>query len=355
MTEINPAAQKKVLLLSQNHNWIRLGKDGVPEFFCDHHMLSTFRLCEAKFVEEHIRKIQPRYGRGTSPHGTQVKHTAWFLEFGTWFHKMMEEYYHHVKNGTELSQAQWLAKAAFLWDAYDLDYYKERHKGFKNIGGLEGAIAMLSQYYYVYWGRERFRVIGTELAYGANKEVPILEDHTLYPYAPFRAYYTGRIDQLLDDNVNIGPMDHKTKSNFDGKEIDMFAPHEGMEGYVYSAGEILKKYFPNIHRPVNRVWINHISVKPDNDPFKRFRRLPVCFTPEQLADWRLRQIRTFSKLYQVIVGEIAPDWNTNVCNSIYHNPCPFKALHSIPASQMITLITANFEEREEWNPYNVED
>src|SRR5271168_2917445 len=60
--------------------WIKMGDDGVVEFYLDNHMLQTFRACEARgwldFVEGYLNS-----GR------------VWFLDFGTVVHDLMELYY----------------------------------------------------------------------------------------------------------------------------------------------------------------------------------------------------------------------------------------------------------------------
>jgi len=90
-----------------------LGSDGVLEMYCDHHILSTLRVCEAKFYEEQLAHIGTKSSRYFS------------LEFGIWLHECLERYYEAFKTtGLPPPLDDWLKESLTLWDKTDMDFFK---------------------------------------------------------------------------------------------------------------------------------------------------------------------------------------------------------------------------------------
>ena len=183
-------------------------------------------------------------------------------------------------------------------------------------------------------GRDTLKVIGTELSFGRGKEVPIIHegdkmnsygDYVGITIFPFRAYYCGRMDAIGDDGSSIFPVDHKTTSTINplttGRD---FKPHDGMQGYVYALNQISKSYFPTLQRTCNKAMVNHVQVNYSADYTKRFKRTTLHYIPLELEAWRVRQIRSFRKLWEIAVEEQQPDWNTQTCHSIYNSSLPFQ-------------------------------
>lgn len=329
---------------------VKLAEDGVPELFADHHMLSHLRLCESYFVENFLESIAPRGDR------------SWSLEFGVWFHTLMEKFYQTYQHQTDsvdmpivgqFNCSDLVSFASQLWNDNDMQYFVLRPQQYKvceKIGGLIGAIQLVTSYWSMYGaGRETIKVIGTELSFGRGKEVPILE-HPLPQYQiPFRCFYSGRIDAIGDDGVAAFPIDHKTTSQIRPDTGRDFNPHEGMLGYVYSLSKIFKTFFPNIQRTCNKALVNHVQVSYSADYTKRFKRTTLHYSPLQLEQWRLRQIRSFKRLWQLMVEEETPDWNTQTCHDIYNYPCPYRTLHEQDPVNREAILQAHYVNIEPWD------
>lgn len=324
--------------------------EGVLEMYLDHHSMSQMRMCEAKFVEEINNCIHPRGGR------------YWSLEFGVWVHDCLDPFYDSFrKTGQPPDLNQWTKDCLELWDAYDLSFYKPDplklvknmttdEKKYHAFGGREGAAGFLLHYYGFYMN-QRLRVVATEVAFGRGREVLLGEfQWSQYQHSGLtaRVYLTGRIDLLGDNTYKIGPVDHKSTARFDGYESNDFDPHEGITGYIYAIDKILSTQFPdNPHKICRDGWIYHISTNATDEP--RFKATLINKTPQQLEDFRFRQLRTAKRILDVLTGQV-PDMNTLVCNNIYNKPCPYKELHRQPTEQRQAIIQQFYEILPAWNP-----
>lgn len=338
----------------EKFHWFKIGEDGVVELYLDHHSLATFRQCEASFELSMMA-------------GVKGKYKSWNLEFGIIFHKMIEEFYLQ-KDRTDFDINNWLGLAITLWEEKKMHEQFSEHKMYKQLGGVLGLIAMMGQYAQHFAGEvDRLRIIGVEITFGKAKEVPLgsfeLNEAPKgtgkrYSY-DVRCYLTGRIDFLMDNGSAIGPLDHKTTANFMGKNpTNSYDPQEGMTGYVFAAQHIIKTRFPELmgQRKVDRIWMNFAQITPEADAMKRFRRSPVFKTEWQLEEYRKRQLRTFHKIYDMLILGERPDWNTAVCNNMFHQECQFRNLHRQNTSDaMLQILKSDFIIAPLWNPEEVND
>jgi hypothetical protein len=341
---------------------IQIGEDGVPELFADNHILSHLRLCEAYFVENFMNNLHLKGER------------SWSLEFGIWFHSAMEWFYKNypqqsvkIFNQPALECSDFASHVSKLWMDTDMNYFNSKPEYYKvcaKIGGLTGAINLAVQYWQMYGeGRDNLKVIGTELSFGRGKEVPIyvfpdhaLNDNQFRAHMPFRAYYCGRIDAVGDEGNTIFPIDHKTTSTINplttGRD---FKPHEGMQGYVYSLNKIATTFLPpGVKKSCNKALVNHVQVNYTADYTKRFKRTTLHYSPMELEAWRLRQVRTFQKLWQILVEEAQPDWNTQACHSIYNMPCAFRLLHEQDPINRESYLKAHYVTIQPWDAAKIE-
>jgi len=343
----------EILEAVKKFHWMNVGEDGVVEMFLDHHSLSTFRMCEAAFELSLMANIK-------------TKTRNWNLEFGILYHKMIEEFY-IAKRDNCFAIDKWLGSAIKMWTELRMDEFDE-HLVYKKLNGLDGFATLLIQYAEHFASEvDRLRVIGIEITFGKKKEVPLGEfkivddDYILGINTPVRCYLTGRIDFLMDSGTSIGPLDHKTTAFF-GKDniVNSYDPQEGMTGYIFSTREILKRNFPDLlgARKVDRIWMNFASITPppDGDPLKRFKRIPIFKQDWQLEQYRLRQLRTFHKIYDLVIGDERPDWNTSMCNNMFHKPCQYQNLHKQGTNQdMIQILNTDFRVAAPWNPEDIRD
>ena len=335
------------------YHWFKRGEDGVIEMFLDHHALATFRSCEASFELSMMANIRPL-------------HKSWNLEFGIIFHKMIEEFY-IAKRDDKFEIASWLQLAVGLWQEYNMHEQFSEHKMYKMLGGVYGFIDMLAQYAEHFAAEvDRLRVIGIEISFGKKREVPLGAFDLVNPEPQFtlgsktivRCYLTGRIDFLMDSGNAIGPLDHKTTAFFKGNPANSYDPQEGMTGYIFAVQNIMKKSFPELlgQRKVDRIWMNFAQVSPCADPLQRFKRVPIFKTDWQLEQYRLRQLRTFHKIYDMLILGERADWNTAVCNNMFHNECQYRNLHRQNTNDaMIQVLKSDFKIAPAWDPENVED
>lgn len=329
-------------------HWLKIGEDGVVEFYLDNHMLQTFRECEEQFWTYFVL-------------GYSGKGRVWYFDLGTCVHKMVELYY-ILRKSQKFDLQNWgIQTAVEIWNAMNMDFYKTHpvwKSDFEKLGGLHGFCGLMVQYaQYFNLDNERIRVIGAELYFGKKKEVPILDDATKYSYAPFRLYLSGKIDLLIDNGTEIGPMDHKTKKDFKGKNpLINWEVADGMTGYVYAAQNLLK-HFPDIERkPCNKIWMNFLQINVTNETkmSDRFKRYPLFKTDEQIEDYKLRQIRTVSKIYQLLINpDMSRDWDTQAC--VGYSTCPLQQVHRQGSKDlMFKILNSEFQKNGIWNPETID-
>lgn len=336
---------------AKKYHWIQIAPDGVVEMFLDHHMLSSFRNCEAFFELAMMANIKSR-------------HRSWNLEFGITWHKMVEYFYLHNMEST-FDLTAWLSSGVQIWQDNNMDEFAE-HKSCKALGGVHGFIAMLAQYSQFFAKEvDRLRVIGIEITFGKKREVPLgrftgfnmdcMHDQT----REVRCFLTGRIDFLMDSGSAIGPLDHKTTVTFGNKNMsNEYDPQEGMTGYVFATKKIVASRFPELlqGRKVDKIWMNFAQTSPEPDAMKRFKRIPIYKTDFQLEEWRLRQLRTFHKIYDMLVLGERPDWNTGHGCKFFNSDCIYKRLHQQnSSSNMISILNADFVVGKPWDTETVND
>lgn len=362
--------------LAENYNFAKINpSDGALELYFDHHMLSTFRMCQDKFVLDFVQN-----GTGLTTR-EPTKRRIWSLEFGEFLHYCLEWYYKKwkfLKATPEVDEFIKVGKA--MWDKMDMEYYdpglssitkcpETYTKKYHAIGGWNG-VACLLLGYWAFYMNQRFQVIDTEVAFGFNKEVFLGEfryprfgwhespdgvgDVFVDSWDICRCYLSGRIDLLVDNGYKIGPVDHKSTAFFDGRESDDFNPHEGISGYIFAVNSILKTAFPEFSaekRHCNNGWIFHVSLKATDNP--RFKHSPIFLTEEQMSAYAIRQVETCHAIFDILCSERRPYRNTSICNNYYHRDCEYKVLHRQPDSQQAALLAQYFDNRRPWNPYNV--
>lgn len=334
-------------LISQN-------ADGSLNLFVDHHVLSQLRLCEAKFVEEILCHHGPKAQRYFS------------LEFGTWIHECLEDFYNHFKNNQSAPDLnEWSNNCIKKYRDYDIDHfappmtkltkeYKGDEKKWYALGGEDGARRLLFEYYAWYMDL-RLKVIGTETLFEKQAPVPLGEIAIPDPLYPtdgifIKCYLTGVMDLVLDNGYKIFVADHKSTARFDGYESDDFDPHEGICGYIYTLDYYLKNHLTDLStlHGCNDGIIFHISIA---NTIPRFKPSYIHKTNEQLKEFAERQLRTCKRMVELILGE-KPDWNALICNNIYNNPCPFRELHRQPTEQREATLKQFYEIKPMWDPKN---
>lgn len=284
----------------------------------DNHLMSTYRGCPQHFFNSHVLGLKRKL------EGAEAKaERVWFLEFGICLHEMLEEYYKTFRD-PYFDMTQFCTKrAAELWAEHQMDDFAEE-KEYKSIGGLKGFIGLLIQYVTILSPEnEKLRVLGTEVSFGKNLEVPLYIDENL------EVYLSGRMDLIVDDGYFICPMDHKSFAVFKGDVALRYATDEGPTGYVYALSVVLPDLVPEemiLKRDCSKILMNLISKAPTKDPRDRFKRVSLRKTSWELEQYKFRMGATAKHMLED-VGRIALGLpihrNTQVCQNWMHRTCSY--------------------------------
>jgi len=285
----------------------------------DNHMLSTYRNCPQNFFYSNVQGYQKKSGFKEGE-----KERAWYLDFGVLLHKMLEMYYQEFKN-PDFDVTKWASVRAMAeWQEMSMDVHSE-HKEFKVIGGAFGFAGLLMQYASVMSPfNEKIRVLGTEVSFGRNSEVP------LYIGEDIEIYLAGRMDLIVDDGYFICPMDHKTMGAFRGDPGMQFETEEGPTGYIYALSKILPQFVSEdqlLKRDCSKILMNLIQKKPAPTPQERFKRVPIRKSSQQLLDYQARMIHTAEHLVtdlETWLNSGCVPRNTTACTNWHMTTCAFR-------------------------------
>lgn len=282
----------------------------------DNHLLSTYRACPQHFVFAHVEGWRRKSITGKTERN-------WFLDFGIALHTMLELYYKNFRS-PDFSPVDFCTKRATeVWYEMQMDIHAE-HKEYKLIGGLHGFVGLLIQYTTVLSSQnEKLRVLGTEVSFGRNLEVPLFIGDT------YELYLAGRMDLIVDDGYFICPMDHKTMGTFRGDPGLRYENDEGPTGYIFALKTVLPQFIPEdqiLKRDCSKILMNLISKTPVTNPIERFKRIQIRKTTEQLVQYQHRMINTAEKLLidmNTVATSFETSRNTQVCQNWMHLQCPY--------------------------------
>lgn len=351
-------------LLARNPSvhWITLNSEtGIYEMVLDNSLMSCFRSCPQLFM---YTWVEGYAGTGRS----------WILEFGSLFHKMVEFYYQDFRK-KDFDVSKWaIQRAAYEWAEAKMDVFSQ-NKEYILIGGITGFCTLLLAYSARFSAdNERLRVIGTEIAFGRNKEVPLGSLYTNISINPmYRAgasynwldiFLAGRIDVLVDDGSAICPLDHKTKGTLRNDPAKYYEIDEGPTGYIYAVSKILPKLVSEmgirdeaiLQRSCNKILMNYISKAPTADPTDRFRRLPIFKSEDQLESYRIRMLNTAEDIFHALIRYASTGQatrNTGICTNHFGSDCGFLPVdrQSTKEAELVVL-KANYKKGVIWNTEN---
>lgn len=349
--------------LSEKLHWFIYDEhNGEVNIVLDNHMMQTFRACESRFM---LDFVEGWHGQGH----------FWFLDFGICVHTMIEYYYLHYRD-KDFDVLNWAgAKAYEVWCKMNMDeLYNSKspwhHKNYSTLQGCAGFSALLMEYASLFHAdNERFRVIGAELYFGKGKEVPL---GTFANFGiNFNVFLSGKIDLLMDDGTNIGPMDHKTSSNFGGKSPALsYEVHDGMIGYVYATKKLLTyngadgKDYPKFEgRTINKMWMNFIQVEPlpqkrrdgtTPSVHDRYKRIPFFYSDYQLDQYRKRQVSTAKRITDLLIDpNLSPVRNTMMCTNYMRHMCSYHRVHAQNSKENeLIILNSDFKRGDIWDPEN---
>jgi len=283
----------------------------------DNHLMSMYRGCPQYFIHNAVEGLKKRGER------VQGAERIWFLDFGILLHRMIELYYKSFRE-PGFNVIEWAtARAVEEWNKMDMNVHVE-HKECKLIGGLHGFVGLLVQFGSIFTPQnECLRIIGSEVSFGRNKEIPLFLGNDL------EIYLAGRIDLIVDDGVFISPMDHKSHGYFRGDMTLQYMNQEGPTGYIYALSSILPKIIPEdmiLKRDCSRIIMNLISKKPTDVPLERFKRFAMRKTSWQLQEYQLRMVDTCVKILDDIERHVLglPVYrNDKMCTNWHMRDCDY--------------------------------
>lgn len=285
----------------------------------DNQLMKDYRACAQHFFHANV---EGWHKRSVSHEGE--KQRIWFLDFGILLHKMFELYYRDFRK-PDFNVTAWAAERAIKeWNEAGMDIHAE-HKEYKQIGGVHGLIGILIQYSTVMTPvNERLRVLGSEISFGRDKEVP------LYVGPDLEIYLAGRMDMIIDDGFFIAPMDHKSEGKFRGDSSSRYELDEGPTGYVYALSKILPAMVPPdqiLKRDCSKIIMNLIQKTPTDTPAERFKRIAIRKTVQQLEDYRVRMCSAVVHLVKDLeryTQGIVVARNTMVCTNWFFQECTYR-------------------------------
>ena len=338
------------LLLEERSSvhWITLNPDtGIFEMFVDNSIMSSFRGCQQAFMNTWVE-------------GLQTQGRSWILDFGTLFHKMVEIYYQNFRS-PDFDLVKWAVnQGAEEWAKANMDFHANV-KEFNTVGGFRGFCTLLAAYGARFSAdNERLRVIGTEIPFGKNKEVPLGAALNSGGVPYLEAYLSGRIDVLIDDRDSICPLDHKTKGTLRNDPSKSYEMDEGPTGYVFAVSKIVPSLISELglgeellQRKCNKILMNYISKTPTADPNERFRRLPILKTTYQLEAYRLRMVATVEDIFRALIRYAESRLvirDTSKCTGMYGSDCNYIAICRQGSKENeLLVINSSFKKAPIWN------
>jgi hypothetical protein len=285
----------------------------------DNHLLSTYRNCPQHFFYANVEGYQKKSGIKEGE-----RERAWFLDFGIILHKMLEIYYLRFKEPS-FDVTEWATERAVAeWQEMNMDVHSE-HKEYKTVGGVLGFSRLLMQYAMVMTPlNEKLRVLGTEVSFGRNYEVPLFVSEDI------EIYLAGRMDLIVDDGYFICPMDHKTMGSFRGDPGLQFETEEGPTGYIYALSKILPQFVPEdqlLKRDCSKILMNLVQKKPTDTPQERFKRVQIRKSTQQLLDYQSRMIHTVEHLvadFKTWINGGCVPRNTTACTNWHMQVCAYR-------------------------------
>ena len=168
-------------------------------------------------------------------------------------------------------------------------------------------------------------------------EVEVVKGRVLYEDTEIRILWKAKLDEVVDTNQGIFPVDHKTMS----QRRDTVSMNNQFIGQC-------------ILQETNQVIINKIGFQSSLKPEEKFMRTPVGYSMSRLIEWQTETLPYYGKLLLMYAetGHYPP--NFDHCEGKY-GACAFlKVCESDPAMRE-SSIKQLFVVGPAWNPTNDED
>ena len=169
-------------------------------------------------------------------------------------------------------------------------------------------------------------------------EVEIVKGETLYEDDEIRILWKAKLDEVVDTNQGIFPMDHKTMK----QRRDTNSNNNQFIGQC-----ILQK--------TRSVIINKIGWQTTLKPEEKFTRVFIPYTPQRMMEWQSEILPYYAKLMIMYSesGYFPPNFSS--CEGKYGNCNFYRDVCSTNPDMREENIRLNFIVGPEWNPTNEED
>lgn len=350
------------------HDFYEILPDGRYRFRVDHHKINDFNTCDRYFNYRHMADANGQVWGGKT---LNMK-----IALGSWWSRVMEMFYHEMTYGTLPSEHVMYRFASDAWAELDMERYKTQDQKsleiYEKFGGPDGGRLMALEYYNAFGAAHftQWQVIGAELGFGWQDELPLGEDDKVV------VYYGGKPDLiLLDKSQNmIMPLDFKTKDNVPGNVNVMFKPHPQTAGYIFAVGKLLTQLkgqvlehvtpatsvppILDIKAPTKCVIMMCARFRPTEKPrdgIRKPRFIPVYpnYTADEIEEWRQSVMEKCRRLRDSIERSV---WTPreSACH-LFYNGCQFRRVCSMPQNVREASLRSDFVKIDPWKPYDVEE
>lgn len=110
-------------------------------------------------------------------------------------------------------------------------------------------------------------------------EVEVTKGQVLYEDDEIRILWKAKFDKIVDTNQGIFPLDYKTMK----QNRDTMSLNNQFKGQCILAG-------------TRQVWIDKIGFQSSLEPSKKFIRVPVSYTADQLMEWQSMELPFYAKM-----------------------------------------------------------
>lgn len=297
--------------------------------------------CLRKYFLRHILDLIPDNGSSA-------------LRYGTCWHSCMEAFYGHIKeHGWTKDGAAIMAGVAAAKKSWDEETMKHVSwwEDYRTLENLQ--VAFLRYVDNFVADENHLEVISTEEPF----KLPMVltaEEQRRFPYLnPF--WFTGITDMEIHYDGRYWQLDHKTTGQSLSIQVQRLNRSAQSKGYCY-AGKVLFKEPPEGHF----ISVHYLSAYKSKktglygDPKIEFQRVPMMYTEEDLASWRMGFLEAAQRL------QIAKENDTFPCNdnSCYtYGRCSYSDICDMNYSEedlrkRVTSLQGfqGFHVGEHWNP-----
>jgi len=168
-------------------------------------------------------------------------------------------------------------------------------------------------------------------------EVEVVKGKTLYEDDEIRVLWKAKLDEVVDTNQGILPMDHKTMK----QRRDNLTLNNQFSGQCLVMG-------------VQKVIIDKVGFQTSLKPEEKFTRTPINYSVQRLLEWQSEMLPYYAKLLLMYAESGHYPRNYTHCEGKYGN-CAFTKVCEADPGMREETIKQLFTVGPEWNPTNEDE